>query len=185
MQISSLIKNNTLPVIKVNDIGLIICSTAFTAIAVGLPLVAHQFNLAGHIFLPMHLIVLVAGLLMGWRMGLVVGVLTPLISYSISGMPVLPILGQITLEVAAYGFFAGLLREKLKLNLIFALVLAMVLGRVVLGSTVMVLGSSGFFDQIIRVVKLGWPGILIQLAVVPMLVSVARNYLRNDIETYE
>jgi len=57
--------------------------------------------------------------------------------------------------------------------------LALILGRVVLGLTIMAISPVGFFDQMIRVIKLGWPGILIQLAVVPVLVDLIDKRLRK------
>lgn len=179
MQIANLIKNNSFPIIKANNLGLIIFSTAFTAVAVGLPFIAHQFKMAGQVFLPMQLIVLIAGLLLGWRVGLVVGVLTPLVSHSLTGMPVLPMLGLVTLEIAAYGFVAGFLRERLKFNLFGSLVLAMITGRVVLGFAALTFSGAGFAEQILKVVELGWPGILIQMAIVPFLVILIGKNLRG------
>ena len=68
----------------------------------------------------MHVFVIIAGLLFGWRAGLIVGFCTPLVSYIISGMPVAPILPQIIIELSAYGFTAGILRERFNLHIIWS-----------------------------------------------------------------
>jgi len=163
---------SSMSIIKVKNIELITFSVIFVTLAVALPWLAHQFNLAGPTFLPMHLFVLTAGLLFGWRAGLMVGLFTPLVSYLTSGMPLAPVLPQITLEVMAYGFFAGLFREKLKLNIYFSLLLALLAGRLILLTTVWILGTSflASLTALEKAITLGWPGILIQLALVPMLV---------------
>ena len=83
------------PIVKLKNIELVNFSIIFVALAVALPWIAHQFNLAGPTFLPMHLFVLVAGLLFGWRAGLIVGFLTPLVSFATSGMPFLPVLPSV------------------------------------------------------------------------------------------
>ena len=169
------------PIIKIRNIELINFSIIFVALAVALPWIAHQFNIAGQIFLPMHVFVLVAALLFGWRAGLIVGLLTPLISHLTSGMPLLPVLPQITIEIAVYGLVAGFCREKLKLNLYLSLLIAMVVGRLVLGLSAWMIGTAmyGPFNQILQIIKIGWPGILIQLALVPLIVVWIKRFLEK------
>jgi len=169
------------PIVQVKNVSLIAFSAVFVAISVALPWLAHQFNLAGPTFLPMHIFVLTAGLLLGWRAGLVVGLLTPLVSYATSGMPVLPVLPQITVEVMLYGLAAGFCREKLKLNLYVSLLAAMLVGRLGLLLAVWLLGTGpvGPVEAVWRAVSLGWPGIAIQLALVPLAAVWLKKYLKK------
>lgn len=169
----------TKPIIGLKNIELINFSVLFMALAVGLPLLAHQFNLAGPAFLPMHLFVLTAGLLFGWRAGLFVGFLTPLVSFTVSGMPLLPVLPQITVEIMIYGLAAGFFREKLKLNLYLSLILAMVVGRLGLFLAVWVLATNpaGPLLGLWKAIAIGWPGIIIQLALIPFIVIWLKKYL--------
>lgn len=170
------------PVVKINNIELVNFSVLLVALAVALPWLTHQFYLAGQIFLPMHLFVFVAALLLGWRAGLMVGLLTPLVSFTVSGMPLPPVLPQIIIELATYGLVAGFCREKLKLNLYFSLIGGMIIGRLVLGLSAWILGTAIFgpFVQIWQVIKIGWPGILIQLALVPLIVVLLKKYLGKN-----
>jgi hypothetical protein len=115
----------------------------FVALAVATPWIFHHFYLAGPTFLPMHIFVLLAGLLFGWRAGLIVGLLTPLVSYGVSGMPVLPILPQIVVELSLYGLTAGMLRERFNLRVIWSLLGAMIAGRLALLLTVTILSLGG------------------------------------------
>lgn len=166
-------------VLKYTDIRSYVFTSVFVLLSVSVPWAFHQFHLAGPTFLPMHIFVLVAGLVFGWRAGLIVGLLTPLASYVISGMPVLRILPQIAVELSVYGLVAGVLREKLNLRIIWSLLGAMIAGRLALYLGVLViyltirkiysplgLEANPFF-VVWPVIKQGWPGIVIQLALIP------------------
>lgn len=107
-------------VLKYNDIRSYALTAVFVLAAVLVPWVFHQFHLAGPTFLPMHIFVLIGGLVFGWRAGLIIGLLTPLASYAVSGMPVLRLLPQIVIELSAYGLIAGILREKYNLRAIWS-----------------------------------------------------------------
>ena len=168
--------------LKYNNIRSYILTVAFVMLAISMPWVFHQFYLAGPTFLPMHIFVLIAGLLFGWRAGLVVGLLTPLVSHFISGMPVLNVLPQIVIELSAYGFIAGMLRQKYNLRTIWSLLGAIVGGRIALLLAILVIyfiaGESysplgleaNPFASFWSVVKQGWPGILTQLISIPIIV---------------
>jgi niacin transporter len=168
--------------LKYNNIRSYILTVAFVMLAISMPWVFHQFYLAGPTFLPMHIFVLIAGLLFGWRAGLVVGLLTPLVSHFISGMPVLNVLPQIVIELSAYGFIAGILRQKYNLRTIWSLLGAIVGGRIALLLAILVIyfiaGESysplgleaNPFASFWSVVKQGWPGILTQLISIPIIV---------------
>jgi len=136
----------------------------------------------------MHVFVLVAGLLFGWRAGLIVGLLTPLASNVISGMPVLQILPQIIVELSTYGFVAGVLREKLNLRVIWSLLGAMIAGRLTLFLVVLitylVLGEcysplgveTSPVLSLWSVIRQGWPGIAIQLISIPTAVWLLAKF---------
>jgi LytS/YehU family sensor histidine kinase len=168
--------------LKYKDIRSYLLTAAFVMLAVFVPWVFHQFHLAGPTFLPMHVFVLLAGLLFGWRAGLLVGLFTPLTSYFISGLPALNILPQVVIEVTAYGSIAGILREKYNLRTIWSLLGAMIGGRLALlaaisliylfaGQSYSPLGlEAGPLASFWVTVKQGWPGIVIQLASIPFIV---------------
>jgi len=169
-------------------------TTIFIALAVATPWIFHHFYLAGPTFLPMHIFVLLAGLLFGWKAGLIVGLFTPLVSYGISGMPVLPILPQIVVELSLYGLVAGVLRERFKLRAIWSLLGAMLAGRLALLLTVTVLSFGGVIYSPLSLytgmgaevnplavlwsaVLLGWPGIVIQLVSIPLMFKLLEMFL--------
>ncbi|MBN2463284.1 MAG: ECF transporter S component [Dehalococcoidia bacterium] len=180
--------------LKYADIRSYILTAVFLILAVLTPYAFHQFHLAGPTFLPMHIFVLIAGLLFGWRAGLIVGLLTPLVSHFISGMPVLNILPQIVIELSAYGLIAGMLRQKYNLRPIWALLGAMLGGRVVLllamltiyiiaGQSYSPLGPEASpFASFWSVIKQGWPGIAIQLISIPVIVWLVGKFATRDTE---
>ena len=160
-------------VLGFSDVRLYVLSSAFVLADVVVPWAFHQIHpLAGPTFLPMHLFVLLAGLLFGWRVGLLVGLFTPLISFLVSGMPILERLPQIMVEITVYGLAVGILRERLKFGVIWSLVGAMALGRLSLGLSVLVLYLNEVNPLIYmwRGVEQGWPGIAIQLVLLPVTI---------------
>jgi len=173
------------------DIRSYVFTVVFVLLAVFTPWVFHQFHLAGPTFLPMHIFVLAAGLLFGWRAGLVVGLFTPLASYAISGMPVLAILPQIVVELSVYGLVTGILRERFNLRVIWSLIGAVIAGRLALLLVVSIiyLGREVYsplgvganpLAVLWSVIKLGWPGIVIQLVSIPLIMKLLeRLALKN------
>jgi niacin transporter len=173
--------NQALPLtLKLTDIKTYGIIAAFVVLSVLTPWAVHQIPNAGATYLPMHFFIFVAALTCGWQTGAIVGLLTPFASYVVSGMPVLTVLPQIAIEVTVYGLLAGLLRQKLHLNVVWSLLGAMIGGRVALliavaivqgitGSVYSPLGPSATsFSAAWNTVAQAWPGMLIQLTVIPL-----------------
>lgn len=178
-------------VLKYTDIRSYVFTAVFVSLAVATPWVFHQFYLAGATFLPMHIFVLVAGLIFGWRAGLAVGLFAPLASYAISGMPPLMILPQIVVELSVYGLAAGILRERFNLRNIWALIGAMVAGRLALLLAVSIIYLAGAVYSPLgagksplailwTVVSLGWPGILVQLVSIPLILKLLERFMSKN-----
>jgi len=179
-------------VLNYTDIRSYVFTVGLVFLAVFTPWVFHQFHLAGPTFLPMHIFVLLAGLLFGWRAGLAVGLFTPLISYVISGMPVLAILPQIVVELSVYGLALGILRGKFNLRVIWSLIGAVIAGRLALllaVSIIYVVGEiysplgveANPLTVVWSVIKLGWTGIAIQLVSIPLIMKlIERLALKNS-----
>ena len=97
----------------------------------------HAFGL-GMAFSPMHLPVLLCGLLCGWPYGAFCGLAGPVVSFLLSGMPGVPQLVHMVPELMTYGLVTGVLYARLRTGRLYAdlylsLLPAMVLGRVVGG----------------------------------------------------
>jgi niacin transporter len=177
---------------NVKTYGIII---AFVVLSVLTPLAFHQFQFAGATFLPMHFFIFVAALTCGWQAGAIVGLLTPFASYLVSGMPALTVLPQVAVEVTVYGLLAGLLRQKFNLRVVWSLLGAMIGGRIALliavaivqaitGNVYSPLGASATpFSAVWNTVAQAWPGMLIQLALIPLAFwAVSRYTARKQTE---
>ena len=118
------------------------------ALCVVLPIAFHTIPDAGSIFLPMHIPVLLCGLICGWPYGLVCGLLGPLMSSVLTGMPPAAYLPPMMVECATYGAATGLLLKfvrtrSLTADLYISLIGAMLLGRIVSGVAKALIFSPG------------------------------------------
>lgn len=160
----------------------------YLALAVLLPIGFHAFGLMGRVFLPMHIPVLLAGFLVGPISGLIVGLLAPVISFLLTGMPPSYAVPLMTLELAIYGLLAGLAYRKLRLNIYVSLLLAMIAGRLMFGLALFVLGmfvklpytAAAFFSAGGAVVA-GLPGIAVQIVIIPIIVTALRRSVSHPV----
>lgn len=105
--------------------------------AVVLPQVFHAVSvligageMLGQIFLPMYLPVLVLALKSNAVSGLVAGILSPLVSFALTGMPGSAVLPFIVIELACFGLLSGLLSKK-EMNLFAKIVLVQLFSKIV------------------------------------------------------
>ncbi len=177
--------------LQYSDIRSYLITFVFILLSVAVPWTFHQFHLAGATFLPMHFFILIAGLLFGWRAGLIAGLCTPLASYAISYMPSLSVLPQIMIELSFYGFAAGILKEKFNFRTIWALLGAMLAGRAALLLTIIIIHLiTGMVHSPLgpevsplaafwSVIKQSWPGIMGQLVLIPVVILIVHKF-QND-----
>ncbi len=149
----------------------------FLAFSILLPQIFHLFGGTGPVFLPMHIPVLIAGLYLGGIQGALIGFLAPIFSSIFTGMPAVPILYFMIVEVTVYGFTAGYFYKNRKLNIYLSLILSMIIGRLFLALTVfslqpllgLKLSPSGYFTGALIT---GIPGMLIQLIFIPVVIRL-------------
>ena len=146
------------------------------AIGIILPTIFHATGISGKIFLPMHIPVLIGGLILGGRLGLLIGVLLPILNHLVTGMPALPFLYTMIFELGVYGLSTGLLYKKLHMNMIPSLVTGMLLGRLASGIgffllTYITTGKLGSLSMFLKgAFVVGLPGIIIQLILIPVII---------------
>ena len=151
----------------------------------GLPMLFHMFGMTGPIALPMHIPVLIGGFLLSPQLALLLGIITPVISGLLTGMPIMFPMGIImAVELGIYGLTASLMTAKLKLPSIPALIISMIAGRVAAGLTVAVLVQLfGIKMNPVMYVKgvivTGMPGIIIQLVFIPSLIYAINKYFNK------
>lgn len=146
-----------------------------------LPLVFHAVG-AGSVFSPMHIPVLLCGLICGSGYGLFCGIAGPVLSCVLSGMPSATQLIYFLPELMLYGFLTGLVMKlvhtkKLLPDLYIALAAAMLLGRIAGGvaEALFYLGSGQTIT--LAAIAAGYfvatlPGIICHLIVIPLLVMM-------------
>lgn len=159
------------------------CSAMCLALCLALPFLTGQIPQVGSALCPMHLPVFLAGFLCGPGWALAVGLVAPLLRHLLFSMPPLLTAIAMSFELAAYGAVSGYLYRKLpqKLTSTYAaLVTAMVIGRILWGIVrVLMTGVAGeaFTWQMFLAgaFTTAIPGILLQLLLIPPLVSALRK----------
>lgn len=160
----------------------------FMAIGFVLPFLTGQIPQIGNSLLPMHIPVLLCGLICGWKYGAAIGVALPLLRSAIFGMPpMFPIGVSMAFELATYGFVTGLLYNRSRWQCVVALyrsmIAAMLAGRVIWGSVQVVLmgiNGSAFTWQMFMAGAFtnAIPGIILQLVFIPaIMVALSRTGL--------
>ncbi len=162
----------------------LVASSVLVATGVLLPMVFHMAGAAGSIFLPMHIPALLAGFLLGPYCGLCVGLLAPLLSSLSTGMPPVPVLPVMTVELAVYGAVGGWLYRDRKLSIWLSLIAAMTAGRLAAALSAYILVKLlavklNPLTFITGAVLTGLPGITVQLMLVPLLVRRLEATVRN------
>lgn len=165
MNINKYIKNLTL-------------SAMFLAMGFALPFIMGQIPQIGNMILPMHIPVLLCGLICGWQYGGMVGFILPLLRNFIFHAPPMPNALSMAFELAAYGLMIGLIynssRWKCIISLYRSMIISMLAGRAVWGvAQAIVLGiyGKGFtFKMFMAGAFLNAiPGIILQLVLIPCI----------------
>jgi len=160
-----------------------IITSVCMAFCVVLPIMFHSIPGAGPTLLPMHIPVLLCGLICGWPFGLLCGLAGPLLSSLLTGMPPAATLPVGILELAAYGLVAGLMMKLVHTKRIYAdlylsLIAAMLAGRVVGGLARALIFASGSYSLAIWAASFfvaSLPGMIIQIALLPGIVAALES----------
>ncbi len=173
---------NSLPLREREPLRRLILSAMFLAVGLILPFFTGQIQTIGRMLLPMHIPVLLCGLICGWQYGALVGLILPLFRSLLFGMPVLfPDAVAMSAELAVYGFVIGfvyaLFKKQNVLTVYIALIIAMLLGRAAWGGMQILLlglGENTFGLQAFLAGALfnAIPGIILQLILIPGVMTL-------------
>ncbi len=162
---------------KITHIKRLTITALCVALCVVLPMAFHMIPNAGSVMLPMHIPVLLCGLVCGWQYGLLCGLLGPLVSSVLTGMPPAAILPGMMVECGMYGCVGGLMMERVRTgsryaDLYLCLPVAMLAGRVISGVVKALILTPGlsFTAWATASFVTAIPGILVQLILLPNLV---------------
>lgn len=157
----------------------------FLAIGQILPFITGQIPEIGKMLSPMHFPILLCGFFCGWRYGMLIGFICPLLRSVLFGMPALfPSAVGMAFELMTYGLVSGILSEKIGTNNLFKiyviLIIAMICGRIVWGLAQVVLlgitGSAFTFQAFLAGAFINAvPGIIRQLLIIPFIVRSFRK----------
>lgn len=156
----------------------LVFTAACAALCLVLPMAFHAIPNAGQVILPMHIPVLLCGLICGWPYGGVCGLIGPLLSSVITGMPPAAMLPSMMVECAVYGFTSGLLMKHVRTgkavtDLYISLISAMAAGRIAAGFAKAWIFTPGVspFAWVTTSLVTGIPGIVLQLVLMPLVVA--------------
>ncbi len=170
----------------------IVLGSLFTALGVLTPQIFHLFGaVAGQTFLPMHIPVLIAGLCSSPLSAGIAGILSPLISSFITGMPTPVKMPFMCIELFTYGIVSALcmrfLKGKIKnatLRIYLSLIISQICGRAVnilcTIAAVKLLGMTHpavSISAVLLSVPTGFIGIVIQLIFIPPVVVAINRYV--------
>ncbi|WBW96808.1 ECF transporter S component [Oceanirhabdus sp. W0125-5] len=161
-------------------------ASLFLALGLILPFIFHSTGVPGQVFLPMHIPVLLCGFILGPQYGVMVGIVTPLLSSLLTGMPPLfPIGVSMIFELATYGLVGGYLYRNRKINLYISLIISMISGRLISGimKYILMVGTGKAFVLkgflIASFVTCIW-GIVIQFILIPLILSLYNNHIKHE-----
>ena len=167
---------------NIKDIRKILLSAMFLSLGVVLPFLTGQIKEIGDTLLPMHIPVMLCGLICGWKYGAAVGCILPFLRAVTVGMPpIYPNAVWMAAELATYGFVIGFLYftfyKKQMWWLYFCLFVSMVSGRVVWGiAKAILLGVAGKSFTLQAFIAGGLidsiPGILLQFILIPAIIKL-------------
>lgn len=167
-----------------------IISAMLLSLGIVLPFLTGQIKEIGDTLLPMHIPVMLCGLICGYKYGLALGLILPFLRAVTVGMPpIYPNAVWMSLELAAYGFVVGFLYFNFYKKQIWwlysCLIISMISGRIVWGiSKAVLMGVSGntFTLQafIAGAILDSIPGIILQLVLIPAIIRCKDMFLERN-----
>lgn len=169
--------------LKINKLGKMsvvkqsIITAVCIALCVVLPIAFHSIPQAGMIYCPMHIPVLICGIICTPQYAIICGIAGPLLSSVLAGMPPAATLPSMLVELTCYALFASLLMKfvhtkKSAADLYISLIGALLIGRVIAGIVKALIFARG------EITIAAWatsyfvtclPGIIMQIILVPVI----------------
>ena len=159
-------------------------SAVLLALCMVLPLLTGQLAELGNMLCPMHLPVLICGMLFGYVWGGAIGFIAPLLRFAIFSMPpIYPVGISMAFELLAYGVISGVMTRLLPKKppyIYLTLITAMLGGRVVWALVRMlltILGGAPFTFAVFIADGFvnAMPGIVLQVLIIPPIVLALKK----------
>lgn len=177
-------KNHLSQILSNRKAKYIVGTILLTTLGIVLPRIFHVLagSTAGATFLPMHIAVLIAGLTFGLISGSIVAGGSIVFSYLLTGMPTLERLPYMLIELLIYSILISVLNKKF--NSYISLIATMILGRIIYAGILAIaingLGLPTYGISVIESIKVGLPGIIIQLICVPFIAKAIKKGAKLD-----
>ena len=164
-------------------------SAIFLSLSFVLPFLTGQIPEIGSMLCPMHIPVILCGFICGWKYGLMVGFISPLLRTLIIGIPSLvPTSICMAFELASYGLISAIMFKilpKTNLSIYLSLLITMISGRIIWGISMFIMmgfnvsnfGLTSFFvSAFVNAV----PGIIIQIVFIPLLIMYYNKIYKKE-----
>lgn len=127
---------------------------------IAIPQLCHLIPNGGLMLLPIYFFTLVGAYKCGWKVGLLTAVLSPLVNCALFGMPPVASLPAILVKSITLAVAAAVIARKMRFS-IWSVALAVLTYQLV-GMTFELIMTGDFFYAL-QDVRIGWPGIAIQI----------------------
>ncbi len=179
-------QNKVLEVLSTKSAKYIVGTILLSGLGITLPRIFHLLagSTAGATFLPMHIAVLLAAITLGTLPAIIVSGSSVVFNYLLTGMPALARLPYMLIELVIYSILLSIFNKKF--NLYVSLIATIILGRIlysgVLFIAINLIGLPTYGISVIESIKVGIPGIIIQLLFIPIIARIIneRLKLKND-----
>lgn len=177
-------QNKLLQILSTTKAKYIVGTILLSGIGITLPRIFHVLagSNAGATFLPMHIAVLIAALTFGITSSTVVAGSSIIFSYLLTGMPSLARLPYMLIELVIYAILLSVCNKKF--NSYVSLIITIILGRVLYAGVLAVaihgLGLPTYGISVIESIKVGLPGMILQLAFVPVIAKAIKKGVKLD-----
>lgn len=161
----------------------IICNIVLISLGIVLSMMINVFNGLYQVVLPIHIPVIIAGLLLGPISGINVAVLAPILSNVFCGSPHVEDLLLIIFELICYGYISGFMKNKNQ-NIYITLIISLILGRTIYFVCLWILTNVSTIDlfsieKTIKTIIKETPGIIIQIIIIPPILKKMKSGLKE------
>ncbi len=126
-----------------------------------LPQVFHLIPQGGIIFAPLSLVILAGAYKLGWRVGLLAALISPLVNHLLTGMPAWGVLPVMTFKLSVLALIAGFTAQYFKKTSL-PLLIGVALVSLLIGG-LGELALTGGIAATTQDLTIGWPGLLLQV----------------------
>lgn len=144
-----------------NEVRTYLWATLFVACNLVLPQVCHLIPQGGIVFAPLSLVILVGAYKLGWKVGLLAAVASPLVNHLLTGLPAWDVMQVMVLKLVALALIAGLTAQHFR-KVTLPLIVGVVLAAEIVGG-LGELALTGGIEATVQDFTVGYPGLLLQV----------------------